>query len=338
VPASTAPGVRLLPNAVTVLALCSGLSGVQFMLSGNEVAAIAAIALAGVFDALDGRLARLLDATSRIGAELDSLSDCISFGVSPALILFLWSLHDLRVGWVVALVLVVSTALRLARFNTLSDDAEAPPFAGEFFVGVPSPAGALVALTPLATELLLGPGWWSAPVTVAIWTVLSAGLLISRIPTSSLKSVRVPPSAVAPALVLVALVAAAIVVVPFALYPVAILLYLAHIPYAIYRYRWLERHPEVWHVPPRQRRAVRRAHRRLGLLPPRRPLPRRVAGAAARAGRRTMNRDRVGNPGSRRLGLGGSRRRPNRRGPDRPSPERPGPERPGPERPDQERP
>ncbi len=231
-PASTAPGVRLLPNAVTVLALCSGLSGVQFMLTGNHVAAIAAIALAGVFDALDGRLARLLDATSRIGAELDSLSDCISFGVSPALILFLWQLHDLRVGWVVALVLVVSTALRLARFNTLSDDEEAPPFAGEFFVGVPSPAGALVALTPLATELLLGPGWWSAPVTVAIWTVFSAGLMISRIPTSSLKSVRVPPAAVAPALVLVALAAAAVVAVPFALYPVAILLYLAHIPYA----------------------------------------------------------------------------------------------------------
>jgi CDP-diacylglycerol--serine O-phosphatidyltransferase len=341
VPASTAPGVRLLPNAVTVLALCSGLSGVQFMLTDNHVAAIAAIALAGVFDALDGRLARLLDATSRIGAELDSLSDCISFGVSPALILFLWQLHDLRVGWVVALVLVVSTALRLARFNTLSDDEEAPPFAGEFFVGVPSPAGALVALTPLATELLLGPGWWSAPVTVAIWTVFSAGLMISRIPTSSLKSVRVPPAAVAPALVLVALAAAAVVAVPFALYPVAILLYLAHIPYAIYRYRWLERHPEVWHVPPRQRRAVRRAHRRLGLLPPRRPLPRRVAGAAARAGRRTMNRERVGDrpPGSRRLGVSGARRRAQeRRGPDRPHGERPGSERPGSERPGSERP
>ncbi|MDL5157559.1 CDP-diacylglycerol--serine O-phosphatidyltransferase [Actinomycetospora termitidis] len=313
-PASTAPGVRLLPNAVTVLALCSGLSGVQFMVAGNAVAAVACIALAGVFDALDGRLARLLDATSRIGAELDSLSDCISFGVSPALILFLWSLNDLRVGWVVALVLVVSAALRLARFNTLSDDTEAPPFAGEFFVGVPAPAGALVALTPLATELLLGPGWWSTPVTVAVWTVLSAGLMISRIPTASLKSVRVPAAAIAPALVLVALVAAAIVAVPFLLYPVAILAYLAHIPYAVYRYRWLERHPEVWHVPPRQRRAVRRAHRRLGLLPPRRPLPRRVAGAAARAGRRTINRDRDrSRPGPQRLGV---RRR--RRGGDQP--------------------
>jgi CDP-diacylglycerol---serine O-phosphatidyltransferase len=287
-------GVRLLPNAVTVLALCSGLSGVQFMLTDNPVAALAAIALAAVFDALDGRLARLLDATSRMGAELDSLSDCISFGVAPALILFLWTLNDIRIGWVVALVLVVSAALRLARFNTLSDDDEAPPYAGEFFVGVPSPAGALVVLVPLALEVQLGPGFWSHPIAVAAWTVLAGGLMISRVPTASLKSVRVPPSLVAPLLVAVAFAAAALVTFPFVVYAVAVAIYLLHIPYAANRYRWLGRHPEVWHVPPRQRRAVRRAHRRLGLAPPRRPLRRRVAGAAARAGTaaRNIGRDR----------------------------------------------
>jgi CDP-diacylglycerol---serine O-phosphatidyltransferase len=287
-------GVRLLPNAVTVLALCSGLSGVQFMLTDNRVAALAAIALAAVFDALDGRLARLLDATSRMGAELDSLSDCISFGVSPALILFLWTLDDIRIGWVVALVLVVSAALRLARFNTLSDDDEAPPYAGEFFVGVPSPAGALVVLAPLALEVQLGPGFWSHPIAVSVWTVLAGGLMISRVPTASLKSVRVPPPLVAPLLVAVAFAAAALVTFPFVVYAVAVAIYLLHIPYAANRYRWLGRHPEVWHVPPRQRRAVRRAHRRLGLAPPRRPLRRRVAGAAARAGTaaRNIGRDR----------------------------------------------
>ncbi|MDF2979263.1 MAG: phosphatidylserine synthase [Actinomycetospora sp.] len=287
-------GVRLLPNAVTVLALCSGLSGVQFMLTDNRVAALAAIALAAVFDALDGRLARLLDATSRMGAELDSLSDCISFGVSPALILFLWTLDDIRIGWVVALVLVVSAALRLARFNTLSDDDEAPPYAGEFFVGVPSPAGALVVLAPLALEVQLGPGFWSHPIAVAVWTVLAGALMISRVPTASLKSVRVPPPLVAPLLVAVAFAAAALVTFPFVVYAVAVAIYLLHIPYAANRYRWLGRHPEVWHVPPRQRRAVRRAHRRLGLAPPRRPLRRRVAGAAARAGTaaRNIGRDR----------------------------------------------
>ncbi|GAA4931226.1 CDP-diacylglycerol--serine O-phosphatidyltransferase [Actinomycetospora succinea] len=287
-------GVRLLPNAVTVLALCSGLSGVQFMLAENRIAALACIALAAVFDALDGRLARLLDATSKMGAELDSLSDCVSFGVSPALILFLWSLHDIRIGWVVALVLVVSAALRLARFNTLSDDEEAPPYAGEFFVGVPSPAGALVALAPMALEVQLGPGFWSQPVVVAVWTIMVGTLMISRVPTASLKSVRVPPSLVAPLLVAVAFAAAALVTFPFVVYAVAVGAYLLHIPWAANRYRWLGRHPEVWHVPPRQRRAVRRAHRRLGLAPPRRNLRRRVAGAAQRAGSaaRNIGRDR----------------------------------------------
>ncbi len=297
-----ATGVRLLPNAVTVLALCSGLSGVEFILSGNIVGAVAAIGLAAVFDALDGRLARLLDATSRIGAELDSLSDCVSFGVSPALILFVWSLDDLRVGWVVALVFAVSTALRLARFNTLSDDTEAPPFANEFFVGVPSPAGALVALTPLALDSAAGPGWWSSPAAVAVWTVLSAALMISRLPTMSLKSVRVPPRLVAPLLVVVALAAAAVITVPFLLFVVIVAVYLLHIPFAVHRHRWLHRHPEVWDVPAQQRRAVRRASRRLGLAPPRRPLRRRVAGAAARAGgaaRRNMGQARgAGRTGS----------------------------------------
>lgn len=310
------PPVRLLPNAVTVLALCSGLSGVQFMLTGNQVAALAAIGLAAVFDALDGRLARLLDATSRIGAELDSLSDCVSFGVSPALILFLWSLNDIRIGWVIALVLVVSAALRLARFNTLSDDEEAPPFAGEFFVGVPSPAGALVALAPLAFSQVAGLGWWSAPLFVSIWTVGCGALMISRVPTLSLKSVRVPQKLIAPLLVGVAFAAAALVSYPFIVYTVLVVVFLLHIPYAANRYRWLQRHPEVWHVPPRQRRAVGRAHRRLGLAPPRRPLRRRVAGAAQRAGsaaRRNMGRpersSERGPRGSRRLGLRRQRHR-----------------------------
>ena len=151
-------GVRLLPNAITVLALCSGLSAVKFALDGNYAAAIAAISLAALLDALDGRLARLLDATSRIGAELDSLADGISFGVAPAVVLFIWALEDIRAGWSVALVFTVCVVLRLARFNTLLDDTEAPPFSKEFFVGVPSPSGALLALLPLTVFLQVGGG------------------------------------------------------------------------------------------------------------------------------------------------------------------------------------
>jgi CDP-diacylglycerol---serine O-phosphatidyltransferase len=279
-----AAGVRLLPNAITVLALCSGLSAVQFALNGNHAGALGAITLAALLDSLDGRLARLLDATSRIGAELDSLADCISFGVAPAVVLFIWGLDGTRAGWPVALVFAVCVALRLARFNTLLDDTEAPPFAKEFFTGIPSPAGALLALLPLTISLQFGESWWSAPITVGIWTVAIAVAMVSRMPTLSAKSVRVPARAVAPLLVLIAVLAAAVITFPYASLAVAMLLYLAHLPYASYRYRWLAKHPSAWKVPPRQRRAIRRtarSMRRLGLRP---PLRRRVAGAAARAG------------------------------------------------------
>lgn len=307
--------MQLLPNAITVLALCSGLSAVQFALAGDNAAALAAVTLAALLDALDGRLARLLDATSRIGAELDSLADSVSFGVAPAVVLFVWGLEGSPAGWPVALVFAVCVVLRLARFNTLLDDTESLPFAKEFFVGVPSPAGALLALLPLAVFLQVGPGWWSSPATVAVWTVAMALLMVSRLPTLSAKSLRVPARAIAPLLVLVAGLAAAVITFPFVTLSVALLLYLAHLPYASYRYRWLASHPLAWDVPPRQRRAIRRtarSRRRLGLRP---PLRRRVGGAAARAGaavRRRQLGDEVKRSAShpppwRRIGLRRSR-------------------------------
>lgn len=302
-------GIRLLPNALTVLALCSGLSALKFALDGNFVGALAAIGVAALLDALDGRLARLLDATSRIGAELDSLADAVSFGVAPALVLYVWSLHDIRVGWPVALVFTVCVVLRLARFNTLLDDTEALPFAKEFFVGIPSPPGALLSLLPLTVFLQFGAGWWSSPPTVAAWTIMVALAMVSRWPTLSMKTVRVSPQAVAPLLVLIAGLAAAVITFPFASLAAAMLLYLVHVPYASYRYRWLAQHPSAWEVPPRQRRMIRRtarSMRRLGLRP---PLRRRVAGAAARAGA-AVRRRRADTNGeiprerrSRRIGL-----------------------------------
>jgi CDP-diacylglycerol--serine O-phosphatidyltransferase len=297
---------------ITVLALCSGLSALKFALEGNNAGALVAITLAALLDAVDGRLARLLDATSRIGAELDSLADCISFGVAPAVVLFVWALASIRPGWPVALVFTVCAVLRLARFNTLLDDTEALPFAKEFFVGIPSPAGALLALLPLTVFLQFGAGWWSSPVIVAVWTVAVAMAMVSRLPTLSAKTVQVPARAVAPLLVLIAVLAAAVITFPFASLGVAMLLYLAHIPYASYRYRWLAQHPSAWEVPPRQRRAIRRtarSMRRLGLRP---PLRRRVAGAAARAGA-VVRRHRMGEhngqvPGDRRPSRIGLRR------------------------------
>jgi CDP-diacylglycerol--serine O-phosphatidyltransferase len=275
-------GVRLLPNAITVLALCAGLSAVQFALSGQYTMAIGAIGVAAVLDSLDGRIARLLDATSKMGAELDSLSDAISFGVAPALVLYVWLSDDNRFGWVAALIFAVCMILRLARFNTLLDDIEQPPYASEFFVGVPAPAGGLLALLPLIVSLQFGDGWWSTSPLVWVWTVAIAALLISRIPTLSLKTVKAPAKAVAPLLVGVGLVAAAIIQYPLIALACALVLYLAHLPYSVRRYRWLAGHPEAWDVPARERRAIRRARsqRRLRL---RQPRLRRVAGAARRA-------------------------------------------------------
>jgi CDP-diacylglycerol--serine O-phosphatidyltransferase len=181
---------------------------------------------------------------------------------------------------VVALIFAVCMTLRLARFNTLLDDTEQPPYAKEFFVGVPAPAAALLALLPLLVELQFGPGPWSGPVVVGIWMVLVAGLMISRLRTLSFKTMRVPAEFIAPLLVLVALAAAALITVPFLALGLAMVIYLLHLPYAVYRYRWLGRHPEAWYVAARQRRAAVRALRNTrapGLRP---PLRRRVAGAA----------------------------------------------------------
>ncbi|XVV04314.1 CDP-diacylglycerol--serine O-phosphatidyltransferase [Actinosynnema sp. CA-248983] len=285
--APSGPGVRLLPNAITVLAMCAGLSAVYFAINGFYGAAIASIAMAAVFDGLDGRIARLLDATSKMGAELDSLADAISFGVAPALVIFVWKFDTSREGWVVALIFAVCMVLRLARFNTLLE-VEQPPFAKEFFVGVPAPAGGLLLLLPLILdEQVRRGGWWSEPWVVALWTVAIALLLVSRIPTLSVKTIKVPPRAVAPLLVGVALLAAAIITFPLVALIAASLLYLAHLPYSVRRYRWLAKHPEAWSVPAADRRAIKRAHgvaaRRLGL---RQPLGGRVAGAAMRAVRR----------------------------------------------------
>ncbi|MBK0865685.1 MULTISPECIES: CDP-diacylglycerol--serine O-phosphatidyltransferase [unclassified Saccharopolyspora] len=280
------PGIRLLPNAVTVLAMCAGLSAVQFALNAQLTGAIAAVAVAAVLDGLDGRIARLLDATTRMGAELDSLSDAMSFGVAPALTLYAWQLQDNRAGWIAALVFAVCMILRLARFNTLLDDVEQPAFSKEFFVGVPAPAAGLLALLPLVLTAHFGyPGWWAQQPVVMVWMVAVAALAVSRVPTLSLKTVKVPAKAVAPLLVLVALLAAGIIMFPLVSLAVALVVYLVHIPYAVYRYRWLLRHPEAWAAPPRERRAIRRrTQRRLGLRPPH---PRRALAGARQRMRRT---------------------------------------------------
>lgn len=188
------PGLTLralIPNAITVAALCSGLTGIRFAIVGDWEKAILMVILAGVLDGIDGRIARLLKAQSRFGAELDSLADSLSFGMAPALILFLWSLKDLpRFGWFAALALAICCALRLARFNARIDTDDQPHKSAGFLTGVPAPVGAGLAFLPL--YLWLATGWEAArqPLVVAVWVALVAFLMISSVATLSWKSMR----------------------------------------------------------------------------------------------------------------------------------------------------
>ena len=255
-------GVRLLPSTITIAALCAGLSAVKFVLEGQPGIAIAMVALAAILDSLDGRVARMLDATSKIGAELDSLCDAVSFGVAPALVLYIAALQGYPLGWIVALLFAVSIVLRLARFNTLLDDDTAPGYTKEYFTGVPSPAGALVALAPIAAMAQWGQGWWTSHWVVVVWVLGSAALVVSRIPTLAMKSVSVPRRMAAPLLVGVALVVAGLVTYPFVALLVLLAVYLVHIPFAVRSRAWVAARPETWEFKPAERRAERRAIRR----------------------------------------------------------------------------
>lgn len=276
---TTVPGVRFLPNAITVLAVSSGLSAVAFALQttlpNHYTYAIGAIAAAAILDSLDGPAARLLRSQSRVGAELDSLSDAISFGVAPALLLYIWALQGESLGWVACLVYAVCTVLRLARFNSLLDTAP-KPWAKGFFTGVPSPAGALLVTIPLLAEIRFGEGFWSMPWVVGLWAILMGLMMVSKLPTIALKSVRVPTRLILPLLVLLVVGVAALFYEPHLILMIGLGVYLLHLPYAAWKYQRLRRHPEWWDAA--DRRQVARAARRPLRLAVRMPRRRRVAG------------------------------------------------------------
>ncbi|WP_051179564.1 CDP-diacylglycerol--serine O-phosphatidyltransferase [Nocardia concava] len=254
--------VRLLPSMVTILGLCSGLSAVKFAMENQLGIALALVGAAAVFDMLDGRIARMLDATTKMGAELDSLSDAIAFGVAPALVLYVTFLHADSIGWIIALMFAVCMVLRLARFNTLMDDDNRPDWQREYFTGVPAPAGALIVLLPIALSEQFHDGWWVSFPAVAVWTVLTGLLCVSTLPTLAMKSVSVAPRTAPILLVLVALAAALLVTYPLILMMALVVLYLGHIPFAVHSARWVAARPETWHHKPADRRAQRRAQRR----------------------------------------------------------------------------
>jgi len=243
---------RMIPNILTMLGLCAGLTSMRFALEGRFAAAAAAIVVAACIDGLDGRLARLLKATSRFGAEFDSLADFLCFGVAPGFVLYLWSLQALGgFGYVPCLMFAVCMALRLARFNASLDAGPHPAYTYNFFTGVPAPAGAGVVLFPLFIGLEgqnLGWDWLVAlsqfPPFVAAMLVGTALLLVSTLPVWSFKNFKVPSAYVLPLLLGVGLYAALLVADPFLALAAGGLVYLGMLPFSIRSYQRLKQAAE----------------------------------------------------------------------------------------------
>ena len=235
---------KMVPNVLTLMALAAGLTAIQVSLDGNWERAVALIVVAAVLDILDGASARLLKATSDFGAQLDSFSDFLAFGVAPALILYGWVLEEAgKVGWIAMLVFAAANALRLARFNVTQSE-KMPEWKRGFFNGVPAPAGAGLALLPLMVWIQF-PEFFEhlafATPLVGFWVLLVAALMVSRIPTWSTKQFRVPDRMMMPALAVAALLIAALLQAPWQTLSVMALLYIASLPLAVRHFRKLQK-------------------------------------------------------------------------------------------------
>lgn len=227
----------MIPNMLTLVALCAGLTSIRFALNERWEAAVLAIAVAALFDTLDGRVARMLKGASKFGAELDSLSDFVCFGVAPALILYLWGLEDTgRFSWIFVLVLASCCGMRLARFNTMLEDTDAPAFQVNYFVGVPAPAGAGLVLLPVILSLQFGDSFVRNPVFIAIFMVAVATLFVSKVPTFSFKKVKISNQWFLPTMVIFVILAAGLVSAPWATLSIILLLYMGSIPISFMRH------------------------------------------------------------------------------------------------------
>jgi len=267
-PRSLPRPVSLVPNVLTLMALACGLTAIRIAAEHPHSRLILFVmGAAAILDGIDGRVARLLDATSEMGAQLDSLCDAIGFGVAPALITYslvirqdvsaTYSRTLVTISWLSIIIYTGAIVLRLARFNTLASDETRPAFAKDFFMGVPAPMAAWLALAPVCVSIQIGDGWWSHPVATSVWLVLVACLAFSRLPTFSGKKVKIPEFKV-PILLIVALVLIA-GLLTFPVYTILLILlgYVVHIPFACKAYWWLSSHPEAWEIPPSQRRQMR---------------------------------------------------------------------------------
>jgi len=245
------PVRMLVPNVITLLAICAGLTAIRLSTEGRMELAVAAIVFAAVLDGVDGRVARMIKGQSKFGAELDSLADFVNFGVAPGLILYSWTLHELNnVGWIAAMIFAISGGLRLARFNATMDDPNKPAFAANFFTGVPAPAGAILVLLPIYLSFLGVP---APPVALTtFYTLLIAFLMVSRLPVFSGKTVRlrVPPEMVLPVFVAVIFFVALLVGYPWHILSVGSVLYLLSLPWGWKAYRGHQQAAALAAAPP----------------------------------------------------------------------------------------
>jgi CDP-diacylglycerol--serine O-phosphatidyltransferase len=232
------PVRMLVPNVITLLAICAGLTAIRLSTEGRMELAVAAIVFAAVLDGIDGRVARLIKGQSKFGAELDSLADFVNFGVAPGLILYFWQLNELHDGgWIAAMMYAISGGLRLARFNATMDDPNKPPFAAHFFTGIPAPAGAITVLLPIYLAFLGVPK--PPALLTALYTLVIAFLMVSRLPVFSGKSIRmrVPPELVLPVFAAVVFFVALLVVYFWQILAIGSTLYIISLPLGYRSYR-----------------------------------------------------------------------------------------------------
>ena len=222
---------RMIPNILTLLALAAGFTAIRFGLDGRWEHAVLAIIVAAVLDALDGRIARLLKGASKFGAELDSLSDFVCFGVSPVLVLYLWTMKDAgRLGWVLVMLFTICCGLRLARFNVMMEDHDAPAWQARFFTGIPAPAGGGLVLLPMVLSFQGGEGFFRQPWVVGIFMLVIAGMLVSTIPTYSFKKLKISGHWILPTMLITAAIAVFLINAPWLTLSVVGLAYICSIP------------------------------------------------------------------------------------------------------------
>ncbi|MGD8326001.1 MAG: phosphatidylcholine/phosphatidylserine synthase [Sphingomonadales bacterium] len=244
---SALPLRSMVPNIITMLALCAGLTGIKFAIAGRWEAAVFAVVLAGIFDGTDGSVARLLKGVTKFGAELDSLSDVVAFGIAPALILFMWTLNELGgIGWVVALAYAGCCALRLARFNTALEEEKPAPLAAGYSLGVPAPAAAGLALFPMMISFWTIKDDIVTPTLTAIYVAGISVLMVSRLPTFTFKMVKLRPSMRFPLMALVPLLVACLTIWPWKTLCVVTLLYLVSLPLSYRSAKKMVANLDIW--------------------------------------------------------------------------------------------